>query len=93
VGRPVVATDVGGVADLVQDGVTGRLCPPGDPGALARALLDLLSDQPQQHRMGLAARAIAQEKFHHARITARHASLYHTLASGVRACPDIGGCG
>ena len=43
-GLPVIASDVGGVAELVVDGVTGRLVPPGDPAALAAALDDLLAD-------------------------------------------------
>jgi glycosyltransferase involved in cell wall biosynthesis len=38
VGRPVVASDVGGLRDVVQHGVTGLRVPPGDPGALAKAI-------------------------------------------------------
>lgn len=43
-GRGVVATDVGGLPELVDDGVTGRLVPPHDPAALGRALLEGLAD-------------------------------------------------
>jgi glycosyltransferase involved in cell wall biosynthesis len=46
-GRPVVATAVNGVPDLVEPGCTGLLAPPGDPGALAADVLWLL-DHPQE---------------------------------------------
>jgi glycosyltransferase involved in cell wall biosynthesis len=42
-GTPVVATRVGGLAEVVDDGVTGRLVPPGDPGALAAAIREALA--------------------------------------------------
>lgn len=51
-GKPVIATDIGGVLELVEDGVTGRLVPPGDPEALATALLELLGDTGLRERLG-----------------------------------------
>jgi glycosyltransferase involved in cell wall biosynthesis len=54
-GVPVIATAVGGVPDLVADGVTGRLVPPRDPRALAAAILGALADAPA--RQGWAERA------------------------------------
>ena len=54
-GVPIVATAVGGVPDVVEDGATGRLVPERDPEALARALLDVL-DRPDESR-GWAERA------------------------------------
>jgi glycosyltransferase involved in cell wall biosynthesis len=56
-GVPVVATPVGGIPELVTDGVDGLLVPPGDPDALAAALIRLLTDEPL--RAGLAAGARA----------------------------------
>jgi glycosyltransferase involved in cell wall biosynthesis len=53
VGTPVVATRVGGLAEVVEDGVSGRLVPPGDPGRLAAAVLEVLR---HRDRMGAAAR-------------------------------------
>ncbi|MDX6696649.1 MAG: hypothetical protein QOE65_46 [Solirubrobacteraceae bacterium] len=56
VGTPVVATRVGGVAEVVDDGVTGRLVAPGDPPALAAAVLEVLA---RRDEMGAAARSAA----------------------------------
>lgn len=55
-GRPVVAAGHGGIVDMVDDGVTGRLVPPGDADALARALAELLADPARAAAMGEAGR-------------------------------------
>jgi glycosyltransferase involved in cell wall biosynthesis len=54
-GRPVVATRVGGVPEIVADGATGRLVEPDRPDALAAAVAALLADQPLAQRLGRAA--------------------------------------
>ena len=59
VGRPVVATAVGGLAHVVVDGVTGMLVAPRDPSALARAIQSLLDDPARADAMGEAGRAHA----------------------------------
>ena len=56
-GRAVVASRVGQLAELVDDGVTGLLCAPGDPAALAEALWRLRNDVELRLRLGRAARA------------------------------------
>jgi glycosyltransferase involved in cell wall biosynthesis len=60
VGTPVVATAVDGLPEVVRDGVSGRLIPPGDPDLLAAAVLDVLAHRDE---MGAAARREAQ-RFH-----------------------------
>lgn len=55
--RPVVGSDVGGIADLVRDGENGLLVPPRDPDALAEALVRILSDRELAERLGSGARA------------------------------------
>ena len=62
-GLPVVATDVGGVAEAVEDGETGLLVPATDAEALARALERLLADGELRRRLGAAGRARALSLF------------------------------
>jgi len=63
-GTPVVATDVGGVADVVRDGDTGLLVPPEDPAALAAAIVRVLRDDELAERLRAAASAlVAQHRF------------------------------
>ena len=62
-GRPVVATDVGGTAEIVRDGETGFLVPPGDRAALTRALLELAADPGRAAAMGEAGRRLQRERF------------------------------
>ena len=56
-GVPVLVSDVARGATIVEDGVTGRFFPAGDPSVLAAALRELLSDSVSLRRMGDAARA------------------------------------
>jgi glycosyltransferase involved in cell wall biosynthesis len=60
---PVVATDIGGVNEAVNDGVTGALVPAYDADALASSVLRIATDADLHARMGQAARAMAVEKF------------------------------
>jgi glycosyltransferase involved in cell wall biosynthesis len=60
-GRPVIASRVGGIPDMVSDGVNGLLVPPGDADALAQAMLALLADPALRTRLGEAARASVAE--------------------------------
>jgi glycosyltransferase involved in cell wall biosynthesis len=61
--RPVVASAVGGLKDLVVDGETGLLVPPRDPQALRVALERLLGDRDLRRRLGAAGRERARERF------------------------------
>jgi glycosyltransferase involved in cell wall biosynthesis len=61
VGRPVVASDVGGLRDVVEHDATGLMVPPGDPGALAAALDTLLDDPAARRRMGEKGRLHARQ--------------------------------
>ncbi|CAA9275536.1 MAG: hypothetical protein AVDCRST_MAG54-3255 [uncultured Actinomycetospora sp.] len=62
-GLPAVCTDVGGVAEMVDDGVTGRVVPREDPEALAAAFLEVLADPARARAMGLAGRRRVREEF------------------------------
>lgn len=61
--KPIVATDVGGVGEAIEDSVTGRLVPTKDPDAIAAAILDLLSDRERARMLGVAARERMMSKF------------------------------
>jgi glycosyltransferase involved in cell wall biosynthesis len=81
-GLPVIASDVGGVPELVIDGETGLLVPPGDPDALAAAIRRLLEDPPLAHRLGEAGRVRVAEHFDLAAVRQAHLDLYnHLLAT------------
>jgi glycosyltransferase involved in cell wall biosynthesis len=62
-GRPVIASAVGGLGELVVDGVTGALVPPDDPVRLARAIVDVAGDLERARALGAAGRARALERF------------------------------
>jgi glycosyltransferase involved in cell wall biosynthesis len=76
VGLPVVASAVGGIPELVQDGVTGVLVPAGDEAALSEALTRLLGDPRLRRRLGAAGRERAVERFDVPRFHAAHLELY-----------------
>ncbi len=86
-GLPVVATRVGGVGELVEDGVTGLLVPPADPQALADALQRLLADPGLRRRMGAAGRDRALREFQLDRMVRETSDLYEGLIenAGLRA--------
>jgi len=75
-GLPVVATDVGGVSELVVDGETGFLVPPADAKALAQALETLLREPRLRRRFGAAARRRAEQRFDLPRFREAHLRLY-----------------
>ncbi len=87
-GKPVVATRVGGVPDLVEDGVGGLLVAPQDPAALASALAELLRDPARASRMGEAGRRRRREEFS-IEATARNVgSLYEELYAAKTGIPS-----
>lgn len=78
-GRPVVATRVGGLPELVDDRVTGLLVPPCDPDAMAAAIEELLRDAALRERMGSEARASAAVRFSLERSVAAHVDAYRAV--------------
>jgi glycosyltransferase involved in cell wall biosynthesis len=80
-GLPVVASAVGGLLDLIDDGRTGRLVPPGDPEALAAAMRRLIEQPAEAEAMGRAARAVALTQYSFERMVGGFETLY---LSGLR---------
>jgi glycosyltransferase involved in cell wall biosynthesis len=89
-GRPVVASAVGGLLDLVVDGETGIHVPPGDVPALRAALERLLGDRELRQRLGEAGRRRAAEHFSWDAVTGRTVELYARYAGKK---PGLGGSG
>jgi glycosyltransferase involved in cell wall biosynthesis len=83
-GVPVVSTDCPlGPAEIIHDGVDGRLVPVGDRHALAAVLLDLIADEPGRRRMGAAARTAA-DRFDPALVARTYDQLFTELAATRR---------
>jgi len=81
-GIPVVATRVGALDELVTEGVEGRLVPPGDPAALAQAMIELLGDPERLAAAGAAARARIRREFTAERV-ARETEAVMAAAAGL----------
>ncbi|MGI9120307.1 MAG: glycosyltransferase [Acidimicrobiales bacterium] len=78
-GRAVVATDVGGVRSVVEEGVNGLLAPPGDFQRVALLLRHLLNDPRRREHMGESGRSRARERFGEGRLLQDIRSLYSDL--------------
>jgi glycosyltransferase involved in cell wall biosynthesis len=83
-GRPVVATRVGGIPEVVVDGVSGLLVPPCNPAALADSIATLLFDRARARLYGAAARGIARSRFSVDTHVARTLDLWEALRAGRR---------
>jgi len=81
---PVVATEVGGNAEAVKDGVSGFLVPPEDPAALSAAIVRLLSNPSQAKVMGLAGKALVAERFTTEAMMVRITAAYSNLLASTQ---------
>jgi glycosyltransferase involved in cell wall biosynthesis len=79
VGTPVVGTAVGGIPEIVRDGETGRLVPPGDAAALAEAILDLLGDPERARAMARRGQALVMSRFTFEAMMEATAAVYAEL--------------
>jgi len=78
-GKPVVSTNVGGVADVVQEGVTGFICPPNDTEAFCAALLKLTENTERRAEMGFAGVRNVQSRFSYQRLVRDMGAYYESL--------------
>ncbi len=78
-GIPVVASAVGGIPDIVQDGKTGLLVPPGDAASLAQAISQLISDPSRAIALAAAGREHVEREFSWPAITGKLIQLYSRL--------------
>ncbi len=78
-GVPVIGSWVGGIPEIIKDGVTGLLVAPRDPAALAKAILLLLNDDEKRKQMGQAARGWVDERFSDRAMVAGFEKMYKGL--------------
>lgn len=84
----VICTAVGSVPELVEDGVTGKLVPPGDKESLTRAMLELARDPGTRRDMAAHAGEEAERRFDVSAMIRSYAELYLGLAHGVERTPS-----
>jgi glycosyltransferase involved in cell wall biosynthesis len=84
-GKPIVATDVTGLRDIIRDGVTGRLVPPQDAEALAQAILALLDDKEEAAKLGREAKKSLGQRFDPDRIASQTGKLYREILARKKA--------
>jgi glycosyltransferase involved in cell wall biosynthesis len=82
--RPVVASNVGGIPEMIQDGVTGLLIPPADPEALAAAISRLLRDHSYADTIGRAGHDLVHERFCIERMVSAVQEIYDEGARAAR---------
>ena len=79
-GLPVISTKVGGIPEVIADGITGILVPPDDPGALAAAITRLAKDTGYRAALGKAAKERVERMFGRQRMAAEFQDTYERLA-------------
>jgi glycosyltransferase involved in cell wall biosynthesis len=79
-GKPVIASNVGGVSEVIQNGVNGLLIPPDEPAALANAIEKLRQDVVFQKKLGTTAKRIVESKFDAHQMAASFQSEYRLLS-------------
>jgi len=82
--RPVVASNVGGIPEMIEDGVTGLLVPPHDAETLATAIIRLLTDHPYADTLGRAGHDLVHDRFCIEAMIEATAAIYDEGASIVR---------
>ena len=79
--RPVAASDVGGIPDIIRHGQTGLLCPQKDPEALARVILELLKDPERAEKLGRQGRELVEREFSWEHVLAQWDAFYAETAA------------
>jgi protein-tyrosine-phosphatase len=90
-GKPVVATAVGGVPEIVQHGVTGLLVAPGDEAALADACVELALDRDHAQKLGAQGRRVVAEEFSHERCGGDLMDAYRSVTLATLAQTECDG--
>ncbi len=78
-GLPVIATSVGGIPEIVEDGVNGLLVPPKYPEAIAEKILELNIDRELRVRLGVAARRTVLERYTAEKVVGQYVDVYEAM--------------
>ena len=78
-GLPVIAANVGGVPDLLEEGVTGFLCDPNDGATVRSGVGRILNDPGVAAKLATTAKQRAMERFHPRAIASRHLEIYREV--------------
>jgi L-malate glycosyltransferase len=89
-GLPVVATDVGGIPQVVTHGQTGLMVPPSSPQELAQAILEVVRNPKKAQRLARAGRRRIEESFSVGTMASRYERLYRDLVAGRRGPKAVG---
>lgn len=89
-GKPVIGTNVGGIPEIIEDGVTGLLVPSHSPDKLAEAIITILQNPSLARQMGEAGRRRARERFSVEQHVAKIQEVYEELGSPRRRIPARG---
>jgi glycosyltransferase involved in cell wall biosynthesis len=81
-GRPVVASPIGGIPEVVRHDETGCLCPAGEPSAFAGAIARLLADPSLRERLGAAGRELVLSRYSSTAMCEKTEAFYDRLARG-----------
>jgi len=79
--RPVVASGVGGIPNMITDGVNGRLWSVGDSASLSRMLIDILDDPATAARMGANGRSMALDRYSALSVASKTVDAYLSVAA------------
>lgn len=83
VGKPVVATNVGGIPEMVKDSVTGYVIPPDDIKALADGIKKLLLNDSERQRMGIKAKAEAKRLYHPVSVAQKNLNVFKSVLDRI----------
>ena len=88
-GTPVIAFNIGGMPDLIQDKITGRIVPPANLDAMAEAIIESLSNSNELERMGKVCRQVMEKNYYLSRQARQYLDLYQQLIDQNEFCPPI----
>ena len=80
-GAPIVASRVGGLAEVLQDGITALLTPPGDPAAIAHAIAELHRRPEYRRQLGENAQRLQRTVYSIGEMSARYQALYQSVSA------------